>query len=144
MATATDKRGLKRVCVECGTRFYDFHKRPILCPHCETEFTTESKVKSRRGRNTVANDDAGQVKKKTEADTDKKDENQNDDNDEDTVSLDDVDDGNDDSDDDENIDLGEDDLDNIDDDDMPDLDDDLDDDDMDNLPKNKGSSDDDK
>lgn len=50
MSAAVDARGLKRVCSECGSRFYDFNKRPIICPSCETEFTGEMKVKGRRGR----------------------------------------------------------------------------------------------
>ncbi len=50
MSAAADKRGLKRVCVDCGIRFYDMKKRPIICPNCSTEFTGAIKVKSRRGR----------------------------------------------------------------------------------------------
>jgi len=46
----TDPRGLKRICSGCGARFYDMNKRPIVCPTCDTEFTGEIKVKSRRGR----------------------------------------------------------------------------------------------
>jgi uncharacterized protein (TIGR02300 family) len=53
----TDPRGLKRICTNCGTRFYDMSKRPINCPSCETEFTGDIKVKSRRGR-AAANDPA--------------------------------------------------------------------------------------
>ena len=41
----TDPRGLKRICLECGGRFYDLNKRPITCPSCDTEFTGEIKVK---------------------------------------------------------------------------------------------------
>jgi uncharacterized protein (TIGR02300 family) len=43
-------RGLKRVCVSCGIRFYDLNKRPINCPNCSTEFSGEIKLKGRRGR----------------------------------------------------------------------------------------------
>lgn len=50
MAAAADKRGLKRICTSCGTRFYDMNKRPIVCPSCSVEFTSEIKVKVRRGR----------------------------------------------------------------------------------------------
>jgi len=30
--------GKKRVCSGCKTKFYDFKKKPILCPTCNTEF----------------------------------------------------------------------------------------------------------
>lgn len=50
MSAALDARGLKRVCVSCGIRFYDMNKRPINCPNCETEFSGEIKLKGRRGR----------------------------------------------------------------------------------------------
>ncbi len=29
--------GIKRACRNCGTRFYDFKKSPIICPNCGTE-----------------------------------------------------------------------------------------------------------
>ncbi len=59
VVATTDKRGMKRICMNCSTRFYDFNKRPIICPHCETEFTGEIKVKARRAR--VANDEEDDV-----------------------------------------------------------------------------------
>ena len=52
MSTATNALGLKRICTNCGGRFYDLEKRPIICPDCETEFTGEIKAKARRGRTT--------------------------------------------------------------------------------------------
>lgn len=45
-----DLKGLKRICMSCGARFYDLNKKPIICPSCNVEFTGEIKVKSRRGR----------------------------------------------------------------------------------------------
>ncbi len=45
-----DLKGLKRICMSCGARFYDLNKKPIICPSCNTEFTGEIKVKTRRGR----------------------------------------------------------------------------------------------
>ncbi len=53
-AIATNPMGLKRICTECGARFYDLNNRPIICPSCETEFTGEVKIKSRRGRTSAA------------------------------------------------------------------------------------------
>lgn len=50
MSATADARGLKRVCVSCGGRFYDLNKRPIVCPSCSTEFSGEIKLKTRRGR----------------------------------------------------------------------------------------------
>jgi uncharacterized protein (TIGR02300 family) len=48
-----DIRGLKRTCVSCATKFYDFNKSPIFCPKCGTEFTGIVKVRTRRGRNVI-------------------------------------------------------------------------------------------
>ena len=33
--------GTKRVCVSCGTRFYDLTKNPAVCPKCGTEQPVE-------------------------------------------------------------------------------------------------------
>lgn len=33
--------GLKRVCVACGTKFYDLTRAPALCPKCGTEQPAE-------------------------------------------------------------------------------------------------------
>jgi uncharacterized protein (TIGR02300 family) len=43
-------RGLKRVCAGCGTRFYDLNKRPVLCPNCKVEFSSDVKGRVRRSR----------------------------------------------------------------------------------------------
>ena len=42
--------GLKRSCLSCGMRYYDFNRTPIICPGCQTEFDPELVVRSRRGR----------------------------------------------------------------------------------------------
>ena len=42
--------GVKRRCISCGTKFYDFLKAPIICPNCNTEFDPEQLLKSRKGR----------------------------------------------------------------------------------------------
>ncbi|MGH6990280.1 MAG: TIGR02300 family protein [Gemmataceae bacterium] len=42
--------GLKRVCPNCGTRYYDMHHDPIVCPKCGTAFDAEAVVKTRRVR----------------------------------------------------------------------------------------------
>jgi uncharacterized protein (TIGR02300 family) len=50
VATTAQTAGLKRICTGCGLRFYDLNKRPIVCPGCSVEFTGDIKVKGRRGR----------------------------------------------------------------------------------------------
>ena len=42
--------GIKRTCLSCGMRFYDFKKTPIICPGCQSEFDPESLVRSKRSR----------------------------------------------------------------------------------------------
>jgi len=32
------ERGTKRICLNCGTRFYDLMRAPPVCPKCDTEF----------------------------------------------------------------------------------------------------------
>lgn len=132
MPVAVSNRGLKRICPSCGTRYYDFNKRPVLCPECKTEFTGEMKVKARRGRASVVEDDEAVL---GDEGLEAKDVNLNEDDEdaleeaEDTVSLDDVEEDGDESDDEEDA-MDIDDLDDdFDDDD--DLDDDDDDDDED-------------
>ncbi len=67
MATASaDKKGMKRICPSCSTRYYDFNKRPVNCPNCKVEFTGEIKTRARRAR--VASNDViedGQVSEAT-------------------------------------------------------------------------------
>ena len=42
--------GLKRTCLSCDMRFYDFKRRPIICPGCGTEFDPENLLKGRKSR----------------------------------------------------------------------------------------------
>ena len=42
--------GVKRSCLSCDMRFYDFKSSPIICPGCGTEFDPENLVKARKGR----------------------------------------------------------------------------------------------
>ena len=88
----TDPRGLKRICLECGGRFYDLNKRPITCPSCDTEFTGEIKVKTRRGRSAVIIEETeGQVDKKTVKETGSdEDEDENEVDEAEIVSLEDL------------------------------------------------------
>ncbi len=36
-----EKFGIKRICLGCGTRFYDLNKSPIVCPTCGETFDPE-------------------------------------------------------------------------------------------------------
>ena|SRR5437667_859581 len=42
--------GSKRQCQECGARFYDLNKDPIVCPKCQKVFEPEAVKPARRGR----------------------------------------------------------------------------------------------
>jgi uncharacterized protein (TIGR02300 family) len=44
---AKPELGLKRLCVACGTRFYDLMRAPAVCPKCGTEQPAEQ-PRSRR------------------------------------------------------------------------------------------------
>lgn len=48
---AKPELGTKRVCVACGTRFYDLGKSPAVCPKC----STEQPVDQPRGRRNLGN-----------------------------------------------------------------------------------------
>lgn len=89
---AEDPRGLKRICTSCGVRFYDLNKRPIICPSCETEFTGEIKVKTRRSRAAIATEALEEEKAAQEkkAANDKTEDDDEVETDVDIVSLDDA------------------------------------------------------
>ncbi|MCG8510338.1 MAG: TIGR02300 family protein [Rhodospirillales bacterium] len=40
--------GTKRMCQNCGTRFYDMRRDPPTCPACDTVFTAKASVRQRR------------------------------------------------------------------------------------------------
>jgi uncharacterized protein (TIGR02300 family) len=42
--------GTKRICPNCGARYYDLRKAPPTCPTCGTVFDPEALLKSRRAR----------------------------------------------------------------------------------------------
>ena len=113
-----DLKGLKRICMSCGARFYDLNKKPIICPSCDTEFTGEIKVKARRGRLPA---DMGDAPILDEADEEIEDDVEEIEADEETVSLEEIDEDSDDVDED-GLEIDEDDLDDLDD-DLDDIDD---------------------
>ncbi|NBC33555.1 MAG: TIGR02300 family protein [Alphaproteobacteria bacterium] len=48
--------GTKRICHNCGARFYDLHRDPIVCPKCATTFDPEALLRSRRSRSAIVSD----------------------------------------------------------------------------------------
>jgi uncharacterized protein (TIGR02300 family) len=38
--------GTKRVCPNCGTKYYDLNKDPIVCPKCGTHFEAPARSRS--------------------------------------------------------------------------------------------------
>ncbi len=50
--------GLKRLCPNCGTRYYDMRHDPIVCPKCGAHFDAEAVVKTRRSRAPVVTETA--------------------------------------------------------------------------------------
>lgn len=109
--------GVKRLCGECGDRFYDLGREPAICPNCGAEFLSVEAMAAR-----------GKVRRETAKDDDEDDVV--DDEDEDLLDDDDVDDADEDDADDDIV--VDDDADDDDDDDVDDavlLDDDEDEDD---------------
>ena len=47
---AKPELGTKRVCVSCGTHFYDLGKTPAVCPKCGTEQPADQPRLRRPGR----------------------------------------------------------------------------------------------
>ncbi len=42
--------GAKRVCQNCGAKFYDFNRSPILCPSCGGTYQPDDALRPRRSR----------------------------------------------------------------------------------------------
>ena len=42
--------GIKRTCTNCGSRFYDLYRDPIVCPKCDVTFVTTSVRRKQRMR----------------------------------------------------------------------------------------------
>jgi len=42
--------GVKRLCQNCGTKFYDLNRPQITCPSCAAEVDRENPLRSRRAR----------------------------------------------------------------------------------------------
>ena len=76
--------GIKRACLSCGMKFYDFNRTPIICPGCSTEFSLENLLTSRKGRRAVKSTVSNAQAKKADDDEDQEninyDEDGNDEN----------------------------------------------------------------
>lgn len=46
--------GQKRVCANCGARYYDMKKATPVCPSCNTAYDPESAMRSRRSRSAAS------------------------------------------------------------------------------------------
>ena len=42
--------GMKRICPQCGARYYDLNRDPVVCPKCGSHYDPETVMKSRRGK----------------------------------------------------------------------------------------------
>ena len=42
--------GIKRTCTNCGSRFYDLYRDPIVCPNCDVTFVATSVKRKQRMR----------------------------------------------------------------------------------------------
>jgi len=66
--------GKKRVCLSCNMRFYDFDRKPIICPGCGAEFDPQRHTKSQKSprapqAKTKVNESIVEVDKVSEVDT---------------------------------------------------------------------------
>ena len=50
--------GIKRICHNCGARYYDLLHDPIVCPACGTEYDPDAFLRSRRTRSAVVDEPA--------------------------------------------------------------------------------------
>ena len=48
--------GIKRICPNCGARYYDLRKDPPTCPSCGVIYDPEALLKSRRARSAPVDD----------------------------------------------------------------------------------------
>ena len=66
--------GIKRVCLSCNMRFYDFDRSPIICPGCGAEFDPQRFTKSQKSpktpqAQTAVNESIVEADKVTDVDT---------------------------------------------------------------------------
>ncbi|MEX5728228.1 uncharacterized protein Ga0609869_001581 [Rhodovulum iodosum] len=61
--------GVKRVCPNCSTRFYDLQRDPMTCPSCGHSFSLES-LTSGKGRTLIADKPARKPQPEAEPEID--------------------------------------------------------------------------
>jgi uncharacterized protein (TIGR02300 family) len=66
--------GAKRICHNCGARYYDLQRDPIICPKCGTEYDPEAFLKSRRSRSIIVDEPVEKVRAVKDDDSDALDE----------------------------------------------------------------------
>lgn len=54
--------GAKRTCHNCGARFYDLCREPIVCPVCSTVYDVERQPRVRRGGGVLKDESASRPK----------------------------------------------------------------------------------
>lgn len=54
---AKPELGSKRQCLNCGAKFFDLNRDPILCPKCGTAFQVAMPVRAQRAAAAAADDD---------------------------------------------------------------------------------------
>ena len=42
---AKSELGTKRICPNCGAKYYDLNRDPIICPRCGTQFEASARVR---------------------------------------------------------------------------------------------------
>ncbi|OWJ61359.1 TIGR02300 family protein [Inquilinus limosus] len=62
--------GAKRICHNCGARYYDLQRDPIICPKCGTEYDPEAFLKSRRSRSIIVDEPVEKVRAAKNEDSD--------------------------------------------------------------------------
>jgi len=59
--------GIKRLCPNCGARYYDLNRDPIVCPRCGTEFQASAAVPAAKARPQAPRPEAAEDEAEAEA-----------------------------------------------------------------------------
>ena len=62
IAMEKENYGVKRICLSCNTRFYDFSKSPIVCPACSAVFDPDHLSKKKTKSSYDKNNDIETIK----------------------------------------------------------------------------------